>query len=231
MRKNAYKQRHIFTLIELLVVIAIIAILAAMLLPALSKAREKARNIACVNQLRQMGYATALYCDDFEDYIPFGREPNNATFLGYATRDNLAWYCRLAPYVGSQAKNFYQLEDYKLFDCPAGAAEAGLLSCYSANLYVAANCPTSDTTPNGILLKNPKIMQIVGPSSKIFIIDAVRDRQYFNGAVVANIVTRHSGSCNAQYFDGSVRWEPYGKMLFYGARAWGYAYGAYSSTY
>ena len=59
-----------FTLIELLVVIAIIAILAAMLLPALSAARERAKSSNCVSRLKNLGVAVQLYADDFASYIP-----------------------------------------------------------------------------------------------------------------------------------------------------------------
>ena len=72
---------RIFTLIELLIVIAIIAILAAMLLPALNSARQKAKEIACTSNLKQMGVMYGMYGGDYKDYLP--QVPENATFSFY----------------------------------------------------------------------------------------------------------------------------------------------------
>src|SRR3989442_9581738 len=101
---RAIAQRGGFTLIELLVVIAIIAILAALLLPALSKAKESAQRIQCISNLKQMQLAWHLYADDHEDWIPpnyftadAGKYPERASWvagvMNYETRtDARLWF-------------------------------------------------------------------------------------------------------------------------------------------
>jgi len=129
-----------FTLIELLVVIAIIAILAALILPALAKAKGKARSVQCLNNLKQWNLALAMYADD-TDFVPReGNLPGGKVWIEnwaqvYSAISKDAWYNALPPYLNERPARTYtsaatgerpKFYESRIFHCPSAKFPAGV---------------------------------------------------------------------------------------------------------
>ncbi len=246
--------KRAFTLIELLVVIAVIAILASIFLPVLGRAKEKARTVQCISNVRQMLLALKLFVDDYGHYpLAFGPSPDS--IYGHS------WQDALSPYLAEQTSNSL----FTIIRCPS-YKQYGTFEVGSGHVYIpfsiygySAGTPWS-LSPEPNDASNPRYVQesaVVVPAQMIALGDAymvaldvpkivlgATRLQYFPITFREKLHTypreqeavraRHHGRHVIGFCDGHVEAIPYAKLFANNPEArriWNYDYQPHESPY
>jgi prepilin-type N-terminal cleavage/methylation domain-containing protein/prepilin-type processing-associated H-X9-DG protein len=209
---RARVSRRAFTLIELLVVIAIIAILAAMLLPALGKAKQKAWTTSCVSNLRQIGLGMKMFADDNNEFYPLSGG-DILWITNNAGTNDYSWMQQVHPEIGNT----------NVFNCPGNVQ---LPEQYRGpfNYFNGCNAAYIEAGGQAAAVKSTKIMfpsafvlsgdtcGIVGGSLRFDPLDADKDDYSQNciGGAASDSITEycqiHAKGQNVMFADGHAEW-------------------------
>jgi len=168
------KSKYFFTLIELLVVIAIIAILAALLLPALKRAKDMAKLSLCMSNEKQIGVMSMYYVDDYTGFLPAGCWPGSRGPTSTGNWDASIWNVWLS-YLYQPTKFIVEYDHSRVvgtvFDCPSRPRNAWIGGNYGWNIELPPpyGWDGRDDFANIVKIKQPTIKRLVADSNFFWI--------------------------------------------------------------